>query len=86
MAVDQHRDAVGEAEHHAHVVLDDQQRLADGEAADQIHRAFGLGVAHARGRLVEQDDIGAAGDGDADFQRALFGIGEKAGRDVSAAR
>ena len=35
------------------------------------------GVAHAGGRLVEQDDVGAAGDGDADLERALLGIGEQ---------
>ena len=41
-------------------------------------------AAHARGRLVEQDDVGAAGDGDADLERALLGIGEHAGRHVAA--
>ena len=66
-------------------MLDDQQRAAFGEAADQRHRALGLGVAHARGRLVQQDDVGAAGDGDADLQRALLGIGQQARRDVAPA-
>jgi hypothetical protein len=36
----------------------------------------GLALAHAGGGLVEQDHAGAAGDGDADLQRALFGVGQ----------
>jgi hypothetical protein len=43
-------------------------------------------MAHARGRFVEQDDVGAARGGDADLERALFGIGEKAGRHVAPRR
>ena len=43
---------------------------------DQLDEARGLALAHAGGRLVEQDHVGAAGDGDADLQRALLGIGE----------
>jgi hypothetical protein len=35
-----------------------------------------VSLAHARRGLVQQDDAGAAGDGDADFQRALLGVGE----------
>ena len=46
---------IGEAEHHAHVVLDHQQGPALGDAADQRDGLLGLGVAHAGGRLVEQD-------------------------------
>ena len=51
--------------------------------ADQRHRAVGLAVAHAGGRFVEQDDLGAAGDGDADLQRALLGIGQQAGLQIA---
>ena len=83
LAIDQHRNAVGQTEHHAHVVLDDQQRAALGQAADQRDRALGFGVAHAGGRLVQQDDTGAAGDGDADLQRPLLGIGQKPRGDVA---
>ena len=52
--------------------------LPAGHAADQVHRVVGLGAAHARGRLVQQDGVGAARDGDADLERALLGVGEKA--------
>jgi len=40
---------------------------------NQRHRAVGLGAAHAGGRLIEQDDVGAARDRDGDLEaRALF--------------
>ena len=54
--------------------------------ADQRHGVLGLAVAHAGGRLVEQDDLGAAGDGDADLERPLLGIGQQAGRQVAPRR
>ncbi len=45
-----------ERHHHAHVVLDDQQRdaLRFGERARRRDRAIRLGLAHAGGRLVHQ--------------------------------
>jgi hypothetical protein len=68
--------AVGQPEHHAHVVLHRQQRAAHRHLLDERDEVRGLGLAHAGGRLVEQDDAGAAGDGHADLQRALLGVGE----------
>jgi hypothetical protein len=47
--------------------------------------ALGLALAHAGGGLVQQDHVGAAGDGDADLQRALLGIGEVHGQHVALA-
>ena len=76
LAIDEHGDLVGEAEHHAHVVLHRQQRLAHRHLADQVHEARRSRSAHAGGRLVEQDHARTAGDRDADFQRALLGVGE----------
>src|SRR5205823_13889590 len=55
-----------------------------GDAADEGHRLGGLGVAHSCGWLVEQDHFGAAGDGDADLECALLGIGEHGGRRAAA--
>ena len=52
--------------------------------ADQIDGTLGLVPAHAGGRLVEQDHVGAAGDGDGDLKRALLGIGEDARRHLAA--
>jgi hypothetical protein len=76
LAVDQHRDLVGQPEDHAHVVLHRQQGLALRDLADELDEALGLALAHAGGGFVEQDHVGAAGDGDADLQRALLGIGQ----------
>ena len=84
LAIDQHGDRVGEVEHHAHVVLHHDQRLALRHAADQRHGVFGFAVAHAGGRFVEQDHAGAAGDRHADLQRALFGVGQQPGRHVAS--
>src|SRR5690349_2718638 len=49
LAVDQHGDAVGEAEHHAHVVLHHEQRLGFRHTADQLDGGICLAVAHTRG-------------------------------------
>ena len=54
--------------------------------ADQLHRALGLRAAHAGGRLVEQDHLGAAGHRHADLQRALLGVRQRAGRHVGPCR
>jgi hypothetical protein len=43
----------------------------------------GLAPAHARGRLVQQDGVGAARDGDPDLQRALLGVGEEPGGEIA---
>ena len=51
--------------------------------ADQRHGVVGLAVVHAGGRLVEQDDVGAAGDRNADLERPLLGVGQQAGRHVA---
>ena len=54
------------------------ERLALGDLPDQRHRAVGLAVVHAGGRLIEQNDLGTACDSHADFQRALLGVAERA--------
>ncbi len=76
MAVHQHGNAIGEAEHDAHVVLDDDEGLALGQSPDQRHCTFRLGVAHAGGRLVQHHHGGAAGDRDSDLELALLGVGQ----------
>ncbi len=57
------RDAVGEAHHDAHVVLDDQQRDAAllGGRSRRGDRGVGFRLAHARDGLVEQQQAGADG-------------------------
>ena len=55
-ALVEHGDAVGQLEHHPHVVLDQHDRVAAVavQAADQAGDLVGLLVAHPRGRLVQQ--------------------------------
>ncbi len=65
-------------------MLDDDKRAVPGQPADQGYGAFGLGVAHAGGRLVQQDDAGAARDRHADLELALLGIGQKPRGHVAA--
>mmetsp|Transcript_54949 Transcript_54949/g.134445 ORF Transcript_54949/g.134445 Transcript_54949/m.134445 type:complete len:227 (-) Transcript_54949:147-827(-) len=65
-------------------MLHGQQGLADGHVADQLDEAFGFALAHAGGGLVEQDQVGTAGDRDADFQRTPLGIGEVHRQHVAA--
>ena len=60
-------------------MLHHQQCLALGDGADQFDRLRGLLARHAGGRFVEEDDLRPGGQGHADFQRALLGIGEIAG-------
>src|SRR5574343_290597 len=55
LAINHHRDPVGQTEHHAHVVLHRQQGLAFGHFADQRNETRRLALAHAGGRLIEQD-------------------------------
>lgn len=43
-----------------------------------------LRSAHARRRLVEQDYLGTARDGDADLQRTLFRVGQQSGLGMAA--
>ena len=77
----QHRDALRRAEHHLHIVLGEEQGQAApaGDAAQQRHRLAGLGGRHAGGGLVEQQDLGLAGQGDAQLKLLLVAVGHRAG-------
>ena len=65
-------------------MLYDHQCPSFGEATDERNCSLRFCVAHACGRLVEEDNVGAAGNGNADFQRALLGICQEPGRYVTA--
>ena len=41
-------------------------------------------MAHPRSRLIEQNDGGAAGNSDADFERPLLSMGQESGHDIVA--
>ena len=66
-------------------MLDDHQRSALADAADERDGNHCFSPAHASRRLIEQDHVGATGNGDAYFERALFGIRQKSSRQVAAA-
>ena len=51
LAVDHDGDAVGDAEHRVHVVLDEQDGVASLQTDEQVEHAPGLFRAHARERL-----------------------------------
>src|SRR3982750_4404563 len=53
LAVDHHRDPVGDPEYRVHVVLDEEDRVPFLEADEQVEHAPGLLGAHAGERLVE---------------------------------
>ena len=70
----------GEPHHHLHVVLDDQDGEVLGDAADQLHGVVGLRRAHARGRLVEAEELRLGGERDADLEVALLAVREVGGQ------
>ena len=80
----QHRNAVGKGKHGVHVVLDHQQRTACSGRANQFDGARRFGAVHAGSGLVEQQGVRAACKRKAEVERALFGIAERAGLDMSA--
>ena len=86
LAVVEHDDVVGDLHHHAHVVLDEEDRdlvLAADEAEELVE--FGrLARVEAGGRLVEAEEqrIGAHGAGD--LQPSLGAIGQVGRRIVGA--
>ncbi len=75
---------VAEVKYDAHVVLNDQQRLAFCDLADQLDHISRFIVRHARGRLIQQHDLGIGGERHADLECALLGIGEIPGHIVAS--
>jgi hypothetical protein len=79
-AVDHHRDAVGDAEHRVHVVLDQQDRVAGLQLAAAVRQhALGLLGAHAGQRLVEQQHLGLGGQAHGDLELAPLAVRQRAG-------
>jgi hypothetical protein len=69
----QHRDALGQAHHQIHGVLDQEDRQPPRlQGADVLGETLLLGPAHARGRLVEQEQAGLSGQGPRHLQAALL--------------
>ena len=71
-AVVEHRDAVRDAHHHAHVVLDQETVDAARRGSRISSQSTGrLGRVHARGRLVEQQQLRLGGQRAGDLEPAL---------------
>src|SRR5947208_9062473 len=67
-------DALGEAEHDVHIVLDDQHGDLRIEPADNIEDQVALGRRYASGRFVEQKELRPLGEGERDLDQALAPI------------
>src|SRR5262249_30872807 len=77
-AVVEDGDAVGDAHYYLHVVLDQQDRQLQlgAQPLDEARQLGGLLRVHAGGRLVEQEEPRAGGDGASDLQTPLVAVGE----------
>src|SRR5258708_2667974 len=73
-ALHQNGDALREAEHQIHVVLDDQDRDVLGELVEHLQDAMRFQRRHARGGLVEEQHLGVQSERDRDFHQALFPV------------
>src|SRR6185437_13815458 len=73
-----HRDALGDAQGHVHVVLDEDQRDALVELEQQIGQRDALAAREARGRLVEEHELGLGGARHRDLELALLAMGDRA--------
>ena len=79
-----HDDAVGEVLRLVHVVRGEQDRLAElAQAGDQLPRLAAGGRVEAGGRLVEEDQLGVAGDAEREVQPAALAAGERRPRGAS---
>ena len=74
-----HGHPVGDGEHEIHVVLDQQHRMLARQALEQGGHALRFLRAHAGQRLVEQQDLGVAGERHGDLELALLAVRQRAG-------
>ena len=72
-------DRIGDAEHHRHVVLDDDDVDGARHLADLGDRALGFCRAHAAGRLVEQQQLRVGDQRHADLEQRHIAIRQGAG-------
>ena len=77
----EHDDAVGERAHDVHLVLDEQDRLGRVlfEPRDEVEHDGNLVDAHARGRLVEHQDVGLERHHHRDLELALVAMRKRGG-------
>src|SRR5712691_5632373 len=75
-ALHQDGDALREAEHEIHVVLDDEDRDVLGQIVQHLQDAMRFQRWHARGGLVEEQHAGFQAERDRDFDQALLAVGQ----------
>ena len=87
LAVVEHGDVLGDAHDDAHVVLDEQNGDAQliAQPANELGRLRGLARVHARGRLVEQEQLGFTGQRAGNLQPALIAVGQVARQCIALA-
>jgi hypothetical protein len=73
-----HRHAVGHAQRHVHVVLDEDERDRRVEPEQHVGERHALAARQAGGRLVEEHQLGIARPGHADLELALLAVGQGA--------
>jgi hypothetical protein len=74
----QHGDAVRDRHHHAHVVLDDDERDRGRETPQELRGLARLLRRHAGGGLVEQQELGLRGERHGDLDEAPIAVGHRA--------
>ncbi len=81
-AMVQHRHLVGNIEGHIDIMLDDDHRNLGLQAHDQLGHEPPLASGEPGHGFVQQQDPGFVGQGDAQFQLAVFPVGEFFDRNV----
>ena len=77
----EHRDAVADVHHQAHVVLDEHHReAAVADLADEADERLLLGGVEPGGRLVEEEHLRLGGQGPGDLEAPLVAVGQVPGR------
>src|SRR5690349_5579875 len=76
LALHQDGDALREAEHQVHVVLDDEDGDVLGKLVEHLEYAMRLERGDPRRRLVEQQHAGLQAERDRDLDQALLSVGQ----------
>ena len=79
----QHGHLDAEGAHERHVVLDDDHRLLRGDLLEQLGGRLGLGVGHAGGGLVDEQQLRLLREQHADLQPLLLAVAEVGGLGVA---
>ncbi len=80
----QDRQALAEIHHHPHLVLDQQDGQGEFvlQLADELDQVLGLRLVHARGGLVQEEELGPADQGPGHLDPPLLPVRQVPGRGV----